>query len=1665
MKFKKWLVRILVICMLATSMPFPSFAKSEAERTESLKKSTVSIDEQWVNAKIDEIAKIYQDQQKKEGKLTDWWAIIELAKYEQIQGTFGPETFTEGTKQWVKRKTIDEDTQKPNSDVNSLTKNILAIRSMGYDPENYYGVNLVELLANRADFGKEVNAWGPALNALTSDDYKKSPSLKKATDQLKSQILQAQGNDGLWQGYSLPWDITGFALYALAPYYGEADVKQKLDGTFQAIGNEMLSNGDLTQSPGNANSLEMVLGGVAACDPGLLTKDYMVRNNKTLVDGLKAYAIKDGFAWIIGQDGGKEMATEQGFRALLSYIGMVKGKGGVFDFRGVDKQEAKDKDNRVEAYKDWLARKYKECSDKTKKRPDDQSPMLYPGMVRNKIQVPEQKILQLADQQKGKDENRRDAKDLAQVILNLRVLGKDPENYKETNFVAQLVGLRMDKFRRVDEIEAAIYALTSDDYKTPKKDERLKELIEALLNKRNGSSKLWESYGDWQEDTGNALGALAAIVRTNPNGELAENAKKALEETIKLVAGKQLANGDFTKNDWADGSIGNLGAILKGLAQKDPKLLMDEQFQKSGDNLLDVLKAYDLPGGLFSDTRNDKDTGLDLKGVEQALSIILWSMDHKGFIYDFRSIPKEGGESVDKTPLIEKIKEGLKEEVRLSISKDGKDVLTKDFYITPEESKAFKGAIKEAEALVENNQATKEDVQKQVKKLDQAIQTLKGQKKPGLKVPVNKAKLQEAIQEAKEAKKNIPVGEDPAKFLKGVKFVSQTTLDALNQALGQGEALEKREDAKQEEVNQMVDALKKAIETFKAGIQTGTKDAVDQAKLKAILEKGKRESQAYPVTEDPQEVPVNQLFTTAANKEALDKLLTKAQKLLENPDASKADGDAMIQELETGIKKFTDGLKEGKQLKDGVYFQKDSGEIILMDEDKTFQLSALDQGRFILKAKNSNPDWQADEQMKLDEYARKTHYWISTDGRFNPRVAKTMDAKVVNMADGKAYTFKIQQVPSNIEELKILVDGREVSTTNPIQMQGSAPKHIVVQGRRKGSQNFQSIPYQALSHDATGQGGNTGGQFGKRITPNWDFQISSEPITYEIYLKEDEKVKASFTAVPSHVAVQDFNIRVPKKAYIHAWNGIFGDYFVGIQRGPAANEYMETFTPSNATNRGLTWEALTPDIAEFMEVHKNGIVPKKAGLAKFKVTSEDNPQISKIVEIEFAYKEPLKKASIKEDVIRMKKGDNLSLEIETLPQEASEKRFYWSFDQDGIVKIKDSVTNDPTNINIPKKTSHGVTAYKDGIVKVKGIPYDQTGGAQALEFTIIVGDAKLPEDKSPLKEALSQAEAMKKADTTSPDGKDVDKNKTWVTAEVKAALDQALEKAKIVDAKTDASQEEVKQAIQDLKEAMANYTPKNGTKEASQPAEPGKPVEPGRPNPPHEEKEKPSPSPSPRLSFPGFFAWTSQPEKTLEKTPEKIQVKEENKEPQVQAQPQNHFLDIQGHWAEKVIQEVAKKGYFKGTSATNFSPNKTTTRAEFVTVLGRLAKINPSQYPKAQQVDIQEGSYYQAYVNWAIAEGIVKGTDANHFSPDQKITREEVATILARYLEKQGKLKSKQVGQSYKDQEQISPWAKEAVRKMTEAGIFKGQGKGNFAPNKTFTRAEFAQVITKIEAF
>ncbi|MEA4994461.1 MAG: GLUG motif-containing protein, partial [Oscillibacter sp.] len=65
------------------------------------------------------------------------------------------------------------------------------------------------------------------------------------------------------------------------------------------------------------------------------------------------------------------------------------------------------------------------------------------------------------------------------------------------------------------------------------------------------------------------------------------------------------------------------------------------------------------------------------------------------------------------------------------------------------------------------------------------------------------------------------------------------------------------------------------------------------------------------------------------------------------------------------------------------------------------------------------------------------------------------------------------------------------------------------------------------------------------------------------------------------------------------------------------------------------------------------------------------------------------------------------------------------------------------------------------------------------------------------------------------------------------------------------------------------------------------------------------------------------------------------------------FTDIADHWAKEVIEFVASRGLFSGTSTTTFSPNTAMTRGMFVTALGRLANADVSGYTKSSFTDVK----------------------------------------------------------------------------------------------------------------
>mgnify|MGYP000628822193 CR=1 FL=1 len=174
------------------------------------------------------------------------------------------------------------------------------------------------------------------------------------------------------------------------------------------------------------------------------------------------------------------------------------------------------------------------------------------------------------------------------------------------------------------------------------------------------------------------------------------------------------------------------------------------------------------------------------------------------------------------------------------------------------------------------------------------------------------------------------------------------------------------------------------------------------------------------------------------------------------------------------------------------------------------------------------------------------------------------------------------------------------------------------------------------------------------------------------------------------------------------------------------------------------------------------------------------------------------------------------------------------------------------------------------------------------------------------------------------------------------------------------------------------------------------------------------------------------------------------------------FTDVNNHWAKDNMLFVVSRGLLSGTSATTFSPNTGMTRGMFVTALGRLAGVDPTDYQASMFTDVKEDAYYAPYVNWATKTGVVSGTTDTTFAPDTNISREQMAVIMKNYATKLGYTIPKTLEVvNFADSAGISSWAKEAVKSMQQAGILAGKTNNCFDPAGTATRAEVATVLRR----
>jgi uncharacterized repeat protein (TIGR02543 family) len=178
------------------------------------------------------------------------------------------------------------------------------------------------------------------------------------------------------------------------------------------------------------------------------------------------------------------------------------------------------------------------------------------------------------------------------------------------------------------------------------------------------------------------------------------------------------------------------------------------------------------------------------------------------------------------------------------------------------------------------------------------------------------------------------------------------------------------------------------------------------------------------------------------------------------------------------------------------------------------------------------------------------------------------------------------------------------------------------------------------------------------------------------------------------------------------------------------------------------------------------------------------------------------------------------------------------------------------------------------------------------------------------------------------------------------------------------------------------------------------------------------------------------------------------------------FQDVKSSdWCAKAVEYVYSHGIFNGTSTATFSPSGTMTRGMFVTVLGRMAGVNPDDYSgETPFSDVPQTMYYAPYVQWAAKYGITVGTGDGKFSPDAFINRAQMAAFFVRYFEafQVDYATGANVTTTPADLERTPAYAQDAVLKLWKQGLLNGDGT-RFAPEGNATRAQMAMLCMRAD--
>lgn len=178
------------------------------------------------------------------------------------------------------------------------------------------------------------------------------------------------------------------------------------------------------------------------------------------------------------------------------------------------------------------------------------------------------------------------------------------------------------------------------------------------------------------------------------------------------------------------------------------------------------------------------------------------------------------------------------------------------------------------------------------------------------------------------------------------------------------------------------------------------------------------------------------------------------------------------------------------------------------------------------------------------------------------------------------------------------------------------------------------------------------------------------------------------------------------------------------------------------------------------------------------------------------------------------------------------------------------------------------------------------------------------------------------------------------------------------------------------------------------------------------------------------------------------------------------FTDIKGKSTDmqKAIKKLASVGVIEGTSATEFSPDDAISRAELAALVLRIIeKLDPNADGKF--VDVKKTHWYFGTAGSAKNEGIVNGFEDNTFRADLVITRDQILAISARVLKNEMRYITPENPNeylTYADSASIPDWAKSDIALATMADLVVKSTDNKFNSSSDMTRGDAAIIIMRL---